>query len=670
MKNRQTEVDRSRVLGGGADNTRVGKALLTNGFVNWDDPFTLQNNARLAAPGVLRWAFTTTEMGHYQPLAWLVWSEIKALFGLNPVAFHALSLIGHLLNGALVYFVCIRLALAAGLEARPRQFAALVAALAFAVHPIRVEVVAWASAFPYVLSLGLTLVALLAYLSYCANASAAARRWWLGLSVCIYALSLLSRVNAIGFPLVLLALDVYPLRRVASQVRPRVSRNVTPAPTLRTWGRLLVEKIPFLVVALVAAVAESRARELPTLEEVGLGARLTMAATAPFAYLGRTLLPIRLSPVDPLPMQPHLEWLPLTLGAAGLVAITVAAWKARGQWPALPVAWVVYVLLLAPAIGLTPSGLQATADRYMYLPGVVLSLLVGVAVARVNPIARRRWALLPLASLLALLAAATWRQTGWWHDSITLWTRAADLDPRNDIATYNLAIALAEAGRVEDAAGRYEQTLQLVPDHELARHNLDRIRAGQAEQEGDRLAETGRLDEAIDRYSRALALDSARLHARSARGIALVRRGRFKEAVADLRPVFGGRADDRAVASALAFALVQTQQAGEAATVLKHALARYPDDVELAHNLARLLATTSDPDVRDGALALRLALAIRDRTSGRDARVLDTLAAAYAAAGQRALAIRTAKEAAALASQLGEADLAEEITSHGRSYER
>ena len=84
--------------------------LLTNGFVNWDDPFTLQNNARLAAPGVLKWSFTTTEMGHYQPLAWLAWSEVKSLFGLNAVAFHALSLLGHLLNSVLVYFVSIRLA--------------------------------------------------------------------------------------------------------------------------------------------------------------------------------------------------------------------------------------------------------------------------------------------------------------------------------------------------------------------------------------------------------------------------------------------------------------------------------------------------------------------------------------------------------------------------------
>ena len=173
-------------------------------------------------------------------------------------------------------------------------------------------------------------------------------------------------------------------------------------------------------------------------------------------------------------MQPHLEWLPFTLGAAGLVAITVAAWKARGRWPALPLAWVVYLLLLGAGDRAHPK--RATGDRR--------SLHVSSRRRSVSPHrrgnrrawtrslvddgwscrSRRFWSASP---------AATWRQARWWHDSITLWTRAADLDPRNDIATYNLAIALADAGRVEDAAGRYEQTLRLVPDHELARHNLN-----------------------------------------------------------------------------------------------------------------------------------------------------------------------------------------------------
>jgi len=333
---------------------------------------------------------------------------------------------------------------------------------------------------------------------------------------------------------------------------------------------------------------------------------------------------------------------------------------------------IAYVLFLAPVVGLTPSGLQATADRYMYLAGVVVSLLAGVAVARVWP--RDRFAiaasLLALAVMTAALVGLTWRQARWWHDSIALWTRAADLDPRNDVATYNLAIALAEAGREDEAINRYEQTLRTVPDHTLARENLNLLQAKRAEREGDRLADAGQLDEAEKQYARALALDSKRLHARAARGIVLMRLGHASDAAAELRAAYDADVQDAPVINALAFALIETGRPAEAAAALKRGVGRYPDDVDLAHNLARLLATTPDPQVRDGPLALRLALQVRDRTGGGDPRALDTLAAAYAATGRRNLAQATADQAAVRARQLGDADLAAEIAAHARSYRR
>jgi tetratricopeptide (TPR) repeat protein len=695
--------------------------VLTNGFVNWDDPFTLQNNSHLAAPGIVRWAFTTSDMGHYQPIAWLAWSQTKMLFGLDAAAYHALSLLGHLLNASLVYLVCVRLATIAGVEPTRIRLVAVVAAFVFAVHPIRVEAVAWASAFPYVLSLTFLLVAFLAYVN-----AVAPKRWplpgadrigqpfrgaWLGLSIGSYTLSQLTRASAIAFPLVLLAADWYPLRRLVrgdTRARDRAGLNRRGNPML---GRLLLEKLPFFVIALAAALAEMSARELATMHEVGPGARLSMAAAAPFVYLGRTLLPFRLTPLDPLPIDPELDWTTLVLGVSGLSAVTLVAWRGRARWPALAVGWTAYLLLLAPAMGLTPSGQQATADRYMYVPGVVVSLLIGIAmrsqVARASPShgssgrtrkrqkrpsdppGATRWRGRELALALlglggaAALGAATWFQAMFWRDSVTLWTRAAELDPRNDIATYNLAIALAEAGREEEAIGRYQQTLRLVPDHESAQHNLNLIRAAQAEREADRLVETGDFDAAIDRYARALAIDPSRMHARAARGMALVERRRFAEAAADLGVAFeraiqqksapranrGDRSsDDLAVANALAFALTQTARHAEAAAVLKRTLADHPDNHELAHNLARLLATAPDPAVRDGTLALRLSLAVRQQTGGRDPRVLDTLAAAYAATGQFDLARKTADEAVTLARNLGRPDLASEILTNRDAY--
>jgi len=473
---------------------------------------------------------------------------------------------------------------------------------------------------------------------------------WLALSIAAYVASCLARSSAIGFPLLLLLLDRYPLRRHDTR-------------------RLLLEKLPFLIVATLFAAAEWQARDIVSLQEVSAGARMTMAAVAPFIYLGRSLVPVWISPLDPLPISPGLALVPLAAGCAGLAGVSIALWTGRRRWPELGVAWVAYALMLAPVVGLTPSGLQATADRYMYVPGVIVSIAAGLALARHWPSGRVAVATsLVAAAILAALAGLTWKQTGYWHDSIALWARAADLDPRNDIATYNLAIALAEAGREEEAIDRYEQTLRLVPDHAPARQNLAIIQAARAERDADRLAAANQIDEASERYTNALTLDPNRLHARAARGMLLVRRGRLTEAVADLRLAFDGHVKDPEVPNALAFALMQTGQFGEAAAVLKSALARHPENVNIAHNLARLLATSPDSRVRDGATALRLALEVRERTGGRDPRALDTLAAAYAAAGRLDMARETSNQAAALARQLGDVAAADEIAGHARSY--
>jgi Flp pilus assembly protein TadD len=626
--------------------------VLSNDFVNWDDPTVLLQNDHLGGPQTVRWAFTATVIGHYQPLAWIVWSWARALFGLRPSAFHALSLIGHLLNAVLVYVVAWRLASIAELDRRRRRIAALTASIAFAVHPVRAEAVAWASAFPYVLSLAALLIAFLAYLNAHDRGRGTRSVAWLTLSLVSYAAALLARATAVGLPFVLLVVDLYPLRRA-------IRRNV------------LLEKVPFILVAAAAVFAESRSRDVATLGDVGAGARLTMAASAPFRYFGRTVLPIGLSPLDPLAISPAIAWVPLGLALAGFAALAALVWRTRRRWPALAVAAAAYLLLLAPVAGLAPTGLQATADRYVYVPGVVIAVMIGIVGARLC-VNRRRSLVFSVAgvALTIALAALSWRQTTWWRDSIALWTRAVDLDPLNDIATYNLAVALAEAGRDDDAIARYHQTLQLVPDQTLAREHLVMLQAKQAERAGDQSAAAGRVADASAQYERALALDPRRPHARAGHGIALLRRGQFDEAAAELRAALDAGIDDPEVPNSLAFALGRTGRPAEAVAVLERALARHPDDINLVHNLARLLATAQDVRVRNGAAALRLAQEVRDRTGGRDPRAIDTLAAAYAAVGRFEEARATAMQAAARAKELGNVDLADEIAAHARSYGR
>src|SRR5262249_15443053 len=194
-----------------------------------------------------------------------------------------------------------------------------------------------------------------------------------------------------------------------------------------------------------------------------------------------------------------------------------------------------------------------------------------------------------------------------------------------------------------------EQTLALVPDHNLARENLAILKAAAAERSADRLAASGSTREALDEYARALAFDPKRAHARAARGMLLTGRGQLREAALELRKALDAGVKNEEVSNALAFALSQTGEVAQAVDVLSGAMAAHPESVNLKHNLARLLATAPDPDVRDGPRALRLALEVCEQTADRDPRALDTLAAAYAAAGRVDVARATAVHAAALA---------------------
>jgi tetratricopeptide (TPR) repeat protein len=521
--------------------------VVRNGFLNWDDDAALVGNVALDGPGVLRWAFTTDHMSHYQPLSWLAWAGARRLLGAGAPAHHLASLAAHLLNAGLVFALAWRLGSLAGLNAGPRRVSALAAALVFGVHPLRVEPVAWASAFPYPLALAPLLVSVIAYLAAARPGGLSAP--WLALSLLSYAVSLLCRAAAPGLPLVLLALD-FGLGRLR----------------LTGWPRALLEKLPYALLALLALVAEAGTRDFAAFERVGPGARAADAAIAPFLYLLRSAWPVGLSPLDVQPLEAKAVLPVLFSGLVLLVAVTVLAWRQRARLPMLCGAWLAYLVLLAPASGLAPSGLQATADRYAYLPGVPVALLVGAIAARLWTDERRR--AVSLTAGLALVGALAWatsRQVGFWRDSATLWTRALELNPRNDVAQYNLALALAETGDEAGAAAGYRRVLEMIPEHGPARHNLDVLEAARLEREAGAAAAAGLLSEAVTLYGQALERDPQRLHSRRSRGMALAQLGRFEEAVPDLRAAVAAGGEEPAVVLALQFALERTGHADEAA---------------------------------------------------------------------------------------------------------
>ena len=363
---------------------------------------------------------------------------------------------------------------------------------------------------------------------------------------------------------------------------------------------VLARILPFVALAVAAAFLESRARITATLAEVGAGARLTLAFTAPFKYLWRTVVPLRLTPLDPLALTPRAD-VPLAIvAAAALVAISWVAWRSRRDYPWSFAAWVSYLALLAPAVGLVPSGLQATADRYTYLAAVPLSLWVAAAAAPANAghhdsqsvgPAFRRTRAAGLAMVLVALAFFSYQQMQYWRSSIALWTRAVEIDPASDLARYNLASALAEAGRRGDAVAQYDEVLRIVPEHREARRNRDLLHAAQLEDEANALAASGKLEVAIERYRQALALDPARTHSEAALGMALVQAGRTAEAIEPLRTAINLGAPEPALPNALAFSLMMKGRTREACDVLFAARARFPDDADIERNLTQVAAT-------------------------------------------------------------------------------
>jgi tetratricopeptide (TPR) repeat protein len=606
-------------------------AVSRNEFLNWDDHTAFVANSHLAATGVVHWALTTTLLDHYQPVSWLAWAATVRVAGLAPWAFHTISLAGHALNAALVYWVALRL-VPGTVPVRERRGGAAIAALAFAVHPIHVETVAWASALPYVLALAFLLTACLAYFRYCESPSPGARAGWFLISLACYTLSLLSRAYALMFAAVLLCIDRWLLRR--------------PAPV----GRLAVEKVPFAMAAAGSLLLEWQARP-PDISGVGLAARATLALESPFLYAGRLAMPVWLSPVYPLPIDPAVNWLRLALlvGAAVCAAAGLVHLRRR---PGVLCAIVASLLLLSPTL-MVQTGLQASADRYMYISAVPLALAAGAYCASAL-VVRRTFIITVVCVLGAAYGGLVVRQVAFWHDSVALWTRAVTLDPRNDIATYNLASALAAGGRADDAVTWYERTLALIPDHALARANITSLQATRYESEAAAAAIAGRYPAAIEAYTKALKLDPTLRHARASRGMALARTEAWAAAAADLAAARQAGVNDPEVSDSLALALARLGREADAVAVLKDALRVSPDNVTVAHNLARLLLEAADGSIRDPGLAQSIAQEICARTGFRDARALETLAGAYAAGGSRELAAQTAARGVAAARQSGD----------------
>src|SRR5213594_3351562 len=499
---------------------------LQNQFVAWDDDKNFLKNPHYRGLGWshLRWMWTTFNLGHYIPLTWMTFGLDYLLWGLNPVGYHLTSLLLHAAN-AVVFFVVVRRILTRALPGPSERGHALAvsagfAALVFAIHPLRVESVAWVTERRDVLSGLFYLSAILIYLRTCERGERG--RGWYWAAVGSFACALLSKSMVVNLPIVLLILDVYPLRRLGGAI------GWWSEPARRVY----VEKIPFVLLAAAAAaiavMAQLSVHAAASLAQLSVPGRLAISAYGVSFYLWKMVVPLNLSPLYERPLTLNPWAMPFVLSYTMVLAITAIALALRRRVPGLPAAWSAYVVVLLPVLGIFQSGPQIAADRYTYLASLGWAILAGACLLFCWRISRTSTTgiptTLPIAGVaicvVAGLGVLTWNQVQIWHDSERLWTYTDAIHPNSSLAQFSLGIVLSAQGKPTEAIEHFQKGLQLRPDEPSAHTNL-----------GVALIQQGKLADAIEHFRQAVRIypDDALAHTNW--GSALIDLGKPSEAI-------------------------------------------------------------------------------------------------------------------------------------------
>jgi len=577
-------------------------------FVTWDDDRNFLMNEAYRGLGAqqLGWMWTTFHLGPYQPLSWMSLGLDYVLYGMEPLGYHVTSLLIHVVNAWLLYVLAVRLFQFAGASMGAGvRIAAGVAALLFAIHPLRVESVSWVTERRDVLSGLFAILTLIAYVRMAdlkRRGRSAAK--WLALALALFAMSLLAKASAMALAAALIVIDVWLLRRHAAG-----PANPNPV-SLRA---LVVEKIPFaalgVAAALVAAVGQRTMDVIATMDGRGPLQRIARGFYGLVFYLWKSIWPGELSNLYEVPFRANaFDW-HFLLAATVVIAITILTFQLRRRYPALLVAWVSYAVLILPVSGIAHGGGQIVADRYSYLPCLAWALLAGGGVmlawrsaeaGRLSRAAGRAIAAATVVVLVVLAAAAT-VQTRVWHDSLTLWQRAFVLHPLEKLrragheadvrayeATlgrlgnvsaywaicYNLGLTLRTAGRHTDAADVYARGAAAHPA------NAD-LKNGWAAASID----MRRYDDAARRLEEAIAVDPQHAKAHFNLGIVRAAQGRPDEAMAAYRRSIVLEPSSAEAHYNLGVLLAAADKLGEAEAEYRTAITLKPQYAEAYNNL-------------------------------------------------------------------------------------
>jgi protein O-mannosyl-transferase len=558
-------------------------------FINFDDSDYVFKNPQVARGLTIEgiaWAFTHVHAANWHPLTWISHMMDCQLYGLNPGGHHFTNVLLHTATAILLFLVLRKMT---GALWRSAFMAAV-----FAIHPLRIESVAWVAERKDVLSGFFFVLTIAAYVRY-------ARRPWSSvrytLVVLLFALGLMCKPMLVTLPFVLLLLDYWPLNRWA-----RLGDHGA-----QSHRRLIAEKLPLLALVAVSSAATLFAQKiaLQPLATLSTTTRAGNALISYVAYMRDLFWPSDLAACYPFSVR-DVVLSKVLLSLLLLACISLAVFVLRRRYPYMLTGWLWYLIMLGPVIGLLQVGNQSRADRYTYLPQIGLLLLLTWLAADLSARWRHRRLLFGTLSIamVTALAFTAHTQAAYWQNSQTLWTHALAVTSDNVIAEQNLGEALHEQGRLDEAIGHFQKALQIDFTQPSVHSPLSVA-----------LLEIGKVNESLAHLQTALEIDPNNGDAHYNLGNTFLQMGRAREALAQY----------------------------------SRALEINPNDVEARNNMAWVLATCCDARVRDGIKAVEIAERANVLTANKSPVINATLAAAYAEAGRFADAVTTAQYALQLA---------------------
>jgi protein O-mannosyl-transferase len=470
-------------------------------FINLDDPQYIAENEHVRSGfswANIVWAFTSTTRFYWHPLTWLTHMLDCQIYGLNPGPHHALNLVLHAANSALLFLLFRRLT---------GQFwpSAMLGAL-FAVHPLRVESVAWVAERKDVLSGFFWILTIFAWTHYVRAPS----RGRYALAAAALACGLMSKPTVVTLPFVLLLVDYWPLRRWRG---------------FSSIGPLLREKIPLFALAAAASlttfVGQSQIGATVSASALPLWFRIENAIISYVRYIVTTFAPTNLGVFYPFSRIDSGEFYACLLA---LAAITFAAIRLAPRPPYLVAGWLWYLGAMIPTIGIVQSGMQSRADRFTYLP--LIGVFVMVVWGARDLIKNTRALAITGGLTIAVLSVLSFQQTTYWSDSFRLFEHTIAVTRDNDVLHMNLATLEDKRSNYEAAIPHLVEAIRIEPNNIGARRIL-----------AEHYLRFSRTPEAIEQLRQTLRRSPEDLAARKDLARAMVKAGRVREAIEQFRIV-------------------------------------------------------------------------------------------------------------------------------------